>query len=272
MSLVLQLDCHWHCQHVEFHLQSCSVQILVSAVGAAWPHPNLSLLGLFFGEQKCKSPLAAQDNKKNQSNSSTPVNCFFSTELFSEIWVMNNTQTLPCLPAFQCLPEDSDGLGSSFTVYSPCKNMPAVPASTLSLSHLHPKRGRPDPHGAALSSRVWAAPHPLLSPGSEKDLPGTRPVRALHSHGAMRDLMEQRLWCQDAAGSMKKDVEWAPVMKSGGRAQRQLLLQGHCLVACMVSAWSLTELFLLGGENDVVSQIFLQLIPSQLQVLKVLLL
>lgn len=64
MSLVLQLDCHWHCQHVEFHLQSCSVQILVSAVGAAWPHPNLSLLGLFFGEQKCKSPLAAQDNKK----------------------------------------------------------------------------------------------------------------------------------------------------------------------------------------------------------------
>lgn len=71
-------------------------------------------------------------------------------------------------------------------------------------------------------------------------------------------------------GAMKRDVEWTPAMKSGGSAQRQLFVQEHCLVACMVSAWRLTELFLLGGENDDVSQIFLQLIPSQLEVLKVL--
>lgn len=52
--------------------------------------------------------------------------------------------------------------------------------------------------------------------------------------------------------------------------KRQLVFKGCCLLVHMASTGSLTELFLLKGENGDVSQIFFQLIPSYLQVSKVL--
>lgn len=50
----------------------------------------------------------------------------------------------------------------------------------------------------------------------------------------------------------------------------QLVFTGCCLLAHVVGTGSLMELFLLRGENDDVSQIFFQFIPSYLQVSKVL--
>lgn len=50
----------------------------------------------------------------------------------------------------------------------------------------------------------------------------------------------------------------------------QLAFTGCCLPAHVVGTGSLMELFLLRGENDDVSQIFFQFIPSYLQVSKVL--
>lgn len=142
-----------HCQHTEFHPSSCSVQVLVSAVAAGWPNPNLSLIGLSFEKQKLISPPVAQDNKK-WSKSSTPTNWVFSTELLSEIWIMSDP------PALSCLPEDSDRLGHSFTVCSPCQNIPAVPPSTLSHSHLHPGMGAWLPQGCSVQECVSSSSSP----------------------------------------------------------------------------------------------------------------